>query len=95
MEESFNGWANRATWNVALWLQNDFTHDLEEIASGRNTIENAEKFRSFVIELFAEMLPDGYVTVTPDGFRLDEANWDELWNVLVVSVRNGKNGGVE
>lgn len=90
--EKFNGWANRATWNVALWLQNAYPSDLEEITRSMSGIGTAEKFRSFCTALFAEQLPENYVTVTPDGYRLDEADWDELWTSLVAGPRKG---GVE
>jgi len=42
-EKEYNGWSNHATWNVALWIQNDeglynFVKDLPDYATFRETM---------------------------------------------------------
>ena len=70
--ESYNGWSNYETWNVALWLQNDF--DFYSVASC------CADYRSF---LFFFGAADGVIKATPDGVyfddpRLDHAELDEM-----------------
>ena len=68
--KTYNGWANRATWNVVLWLGNDkglynMVRAFKRSKAGRLNGADAE---SFVRGLW----PDGK---TPDGDNLDAVRW--------------------
>jgi len=65
---SYNGWTNRATWNVALWIDNTEELYRQRVAA---SIKTAKDARRFVRRLW----PDGY---TPDGDYFGRANWQEL-----------------
>lgn len=74
MPETYNGWSNRATWNVSLWLSNDEplyreVNRLAEHAPDADTL-------AIVLTTFcAGIWPKG---VTPDGDRLDACDFDEV-----------------
>ena len=65
--EEYNGWTNRATWNVNLWLGND-----EEIYNLMLSLKmvDAAQFANFCGYMWGEE--------TPDGDSLSEVNWDEI-----------------
>lgn len=54
--ETYNGWANYETWNVALWIQNDYT-----------TYKIARKFDSY--DALIPYLEMHWGQMTPDGVR--------------------------
>lgn len=72
VNETYNGWSNYETWNVALWLQNDF--GFYSIAS---QCTDYGHFVSFSVE-------DCMVKATPDGVYFDDPrlNFEELDDMI-------------
>ena len=72
MKPRYNGWANRQTWNVALWLGNDegMYRQAREWARSTHGRITASMARDFV----ADMMPYG----TPDNVPLSGVRWGEI-----------------
>lgn len=74
----YNGWTNYETWNVPLWVDNEYStyqDRLNYLKSGDRWTE--EHVEQFVRSLFPEGTPD----VTID--RFGKVNWQEIadnWN---------------
>ena len=71
---SYNGWTNRKTWNIALWINNDemFSRIMTLSAKG-----DWEQFKVLAMQFG--------ITKTPDGvsFEDPEVNQDELRKAFV------------
>lgn len=63
--ESYNGWANWETWNVALWIGND-----------EGLYRLARQYRNQGYRAFAECLRELNVTETPDGAAYNDSGLD-------------------
>ena len=57
-DTEYNGWTNQATWNVALWINND--EGLYDIARETGSYQD---FVAYISE---------FMTQTPDGVRFDD-----------------------
>ena len=71
--DTYNGWANYETWNVALWLQNEFP-----------MYEMARMFRHHGYKSLSHMLEESFGTKTPDGVAWTDSglDYDELNEML-------------
>lgn len=79
----YNGWPNRATWNVSLWLSNEegLYNDVNVLE--RRYVRDPEPDEESDVEDFAkalkayceELWSDG---LTPDGDALAEADFEEI-----------------
>ena len=63
-DETYNGWANYETWNVALWIQNDF--GFYSIAL------QCDDYSEFVSALC------GGCVQTPDGVKFADPKLNEI-----------------
>ena len=71
-DNTYNGWTNYSTWNVALYIQND-----------EGLYQWAKEYRHHGYESFAETLSECGSQVTPDGVswthpELDTEELDEM-----------------
>ena len=68
-DKTYNGWANYETWNVALWLQNDYS--LYKFA------RRYDDYSKFVAAI-------GFGSETPDGvsFASTKLDYEELTEML-------------
>ena len=70
--ETYNGWANYETWNVALWLQNDYV--LYQFA------RRYDDYSKFVAAIgFGSETPDGVSFASP---KLDYNELNEMMSEL-------------
>jgi len=86
MENGYNGWKNRETWNVALWINNDEpTYRLaQEFMNTR--LQNEDRNLNCYISFICRYMDEG--ASTPDGVDwLDRAlDWtalDEMMRELI------------
>jgi len=69
----YNGWTNRATWNVSAWLGND--SDIYRMVVALKMVD-ASQFENFCRYLWKNE--------TPDGCSLTEVNWQEIADTWTV-----------
>lgn len=76
MNKQYNGWANRQTWNVILWMNNDYglyQEYTERVKTqGKFTASTAQQYVGNVFS----------AGVTPDGDSLSGVNWKEIAKAL-------------
>ena len=70
IKETYNGWADWTTWNVALWINND--ECLHSIA------KECETYNEFLYEM-QDMIGS---MATPDGADWGEANLSEMAELI-------------
>jgi len=63
--QTYNGWANYATWNVALWLQND--EEMYNLAC---------MFAEHGYKSLSHLLVESFGANTPDGVHWKSPNLD-------------------
>ena len=82
-DTEYNGWKNRQTWNVALWIGNDEPLYREAVAyvKRRRAANKSARYRQFIISagLVGERTPDGIAWA---GTRLDTAALDHMLEEL-------------
>ena len=73
LKQSYNGWADWTTWNVALWINNDQTF--------YGIAKECQNYADFLYEM--QYMIGSFAT--PDGADWGEANIDEL-NELIEEI---------
>jgi len=69
----YEGWRNFETWNVVLWIDNEFAWYQARLAASPTT---AAECRAFALEIFGS-------PITPDGAKFSRVDWSEVaehWN---------------
>jgi hypothetical protein len=76
-----NGWANRSTWNAALWILNDerLYRAAREAFRDRSSI-SAKEAKEWADRAFAAFC--GRLGETPDGLPLFDVKWSEIAKTL-------------
>lgn len=68
-DDGYNGWTNYATWNVALWFDNEYSWYQAKI----EFLQSTEQVTEINVENFVKSLIDR----TPDT-RLHSVDWADL-----------------
>lgn len=78
--QTYNGWKNRATWNVALWLGNDEGMYLDAVETVRRYKAKSRPFTIGAARFFCFRVLGNR---TPDGDRVASANFGEIAKSMI------------
>jgi len=89
--ETFNGWANRQTWNIALWISNDenlyrAAYKAVDLLKSRGILSktvNQEWTKAFVKVQFDMVFG---VQETPDGYGINDPEID--WSAITEMIKD-------
>ena len=73
-DTTYNGWRNRPTWNVHLWLSNEeglYNAARTTCTEARNLADAAHFLRELCFDVWPKR-------VTPDGDDLFKVNWRDV-----------------
>ena len=79
-DSTYNGWSSYATWNIALWIQNDeqlYRMATRHIFDGNRVLDTRGKVHY--------LFPAGE---TPDGVKVSDPsiNWNEIEEMFLTIV---------
>ena len=79
MTTEYNGWANWETWNIALWIDNDYSVYMRRCDYVDASFErwNVTGVKSFIRDMFPNGTPDFANSV---GCNTSSDYWDEVVN---------------
>ena len=84
-DEGYNGWVNRETWAMNLYLSNDegFYNEVNEIVNNSDDKWDAEKDIKEYVEGLEDMITDGeagegLINMFRDIGSLWRVNWEEI-----------------
>jgi hypothetical protein len=96
-DTGYNGWTNRATWNLVLWLTQDFEEDIRDWIKDTHMVKTAKDLREQIeatihdsdLKCWYLDSPDGNIAhyLTPDAERFDDVDWDEVFEHLIARER--------
>lgn len=75
---TYEGWSNRSTWNVALWINNEYPYYQAAVEFMKNNPNSKHPYKEFVIDcgLSAQKTPDRI------AFISGQLNYKELNDMM-------------
>ena len=72
--QTYNGWANRATWNVVLWINNEEPMYRQVLGLVNSKVTQWTDVAGVLTTLFGDKTPDGVAWNDPtiDADRMNE-----------------------